>query len=213
MEQFPANSHASRITRENRGESPSPKDEKVEKIVAGAVTRRKKTLGKRFSETFLGGDAKSALSYAVFEVLAPAAKDMAVDVATKWFERLIFGEGGTKHRPSSRSTSFGGYTSYNRYSQASRREEPRGMSRRGRESHDLDEILLDTRAEADAVIDQLFYRIEKYGSTTLSDLYNLVGVASSYTDEKWGWTDIRGAEPKRTRSGYVLDLPRPEPLD
>lgn len=87
------------------------------------------------------------------------------------------------------------------------------MSRRARASHDFQEIVLRTRAEADAVIDAMMDYMHKYEQVTLSDLYDLVGIQGTFADEKWGWRDLRGAGPTRINEGYLLDLPRPEPLD
>jgi len=48
---------------------------------------------------------------------------------------------------------------------------------------------------------------------TVADLYELTGIASSHTDNKWGWTELRGARAVRTRDGhFLLDLPDPQPL-
>lgn len=79
--------------------------------------------------------------------------------------------------------------------------------------HDFDEIILATRAEGNEVIRRMDDLIQKYEQVTVSDLYQLVDIAPSFTDEKWGWTDIREARVERTRAGYLLDLPRPELLD
>jgi hypothetical protein len=87
------------------------------------------------------------------------------------------------------------------------------MSRRARARHDFDEIVLETRGEADEVIDQLYEIVSRYDSATVADLYELVGLASTHTDNKWGWTDLRGAGVTRVRSGYLLDIPEPRPLD
>lgn len=87
------------------------------------------------------------------------------------------------------------------------------MSRRGRSTHDFDEIILATRVEAEEVVDRLFDLVGRYESASVSDLYSLVGISGNFTDEKWGWTDLRGAGVERVRNGYLLDLPRPEPLD
>lgn len=70
-----------------------------------------------------------------------------------------------------------------------------------------------TRVEAEEVIDRMFDLVSQYEMVTVADLYDLVGLANNYTDEKWGWTDIRGAGVSRIKGGYLLDLPRPEPLD
>lgn len=91
------------------------------------------------------------------------------------------------------------------------------MSRRARETHDFDEILLETRAEAEEVLAKLGDMINRYDSVSLSDLYQLVGLTPTYTDEKWGWTNLEEASYSRVRNGgqpvYLLNLPRPEPLN
>ena len=79
--------------------------------------------------------------------------------------------------------------------------------------HDFNEIILGTRVEAEEVIDRLFDLLSKYDNASVADLYELVGITANFTDEKWGWTDLRGASVAKVRNGYLLDLPRPEPLD
>ena len=86
------------------------------------------------------------------------------------------------------------------------------MSRRARANFDFQEIVLATRVEADEVIDRLFNIIQEFEQATVRDLYDLVGERASFTDEKYGWTNIRTADVRRIREGYLLDLPRPEPL-
>lgn len=194
------------------------KDKKIEPVVSGEVLRRKKPLGKRFAETFVGGDARSVGSYVFLDVLIPAAKDAIADAFTTGIERMLFGETrSSTRRGHARSSGPSGYVSYNRFSSSpgspSRREEPRGPSRRARASHDFDEIILATRVEAEEVIDRLFDLVSRYETATVADLYELVGVTANYTDDKWGWADIRGAGVTRVRNGYLLDLPKPEPLD
>lgn len=211
MEEFPTNSHrAKKVTNEEES------SKKIEKVVVGSVVRQKKPLGRRFLDTFFGGDAQGVVGYVFIDVLVPAAKDMIADAVTTGIERMIFGEVRSSNRRSSiRSNSSSGYVSYNRFSSGQapgRREDPRDLSRKARGSHDFDEIILATRAEAQEVIGRLFDLVSQYEVATVSDLYELVGVSGNYTDEKWGWTDIRGAGVTRVRNGYLLDLPRPELL-
>jgi hypothetical protein len=203
--EFPPNSDASKRVVE--------KD--ITRVTSGEPVRRRKSLRKQFSETFVAGDMKSAMKYVVFDVLLPAAKDMIVEAGSSGIEKLIFGD--TRRRgatpPQSGPT---GYVSYNRMAMgaASRLASPqRAMSRRARSRHDFDEIILDSRTEAEDVIDRLFDLVSRYESATVADLYELVGLASAHTDHKWGWTDIRGAGVSRVRDGYLLDLPEPHPLD
>lgn len=210
MDNFPSNSQ-----RPVKPKSEGKEVKKVEKVIEGEVVRRKKPLSKRFAETFMGGSAKGVWEYVLMDVLIPAAKDTITDAVSQGVERMIFGDSRSPSSRARRSGSSYGYTSYNKMSStySSRRDNRREPSHRARSSHDFDEIILSTRVEAEEVIDRLFDLVSKYETASVADLYDLVGVNGSYTDEKWGWTDLRGAGVSRTRSGYLLDLPRPELLD
>lgn len=75
-----------------------------------------------------------------------------------------------------------------------------------------DDILFPTRAEATDALDQMIAIIAQYDVVTVADLFESVGVTGEFTDENWGWTDLRGADVQRINEGYVLDLPRPAPI-
>jgi hypothetical protein len=204
--EFPPNSEASK----NR-----PVDDKrVERVTSGDPIRKRKSLRKQFSETFVAGDAKSAIAYVVMDVLLPAAKDMIVEAGSQGIEKLIFGD--TRRRRGSTPPQAGptGYVSYNRYSMGAARDAAeRVMSRQSRARHNFDEIVLEERAEAEEVIDRLFDLVSRYESASVADLYELVGIVPSHTDNKWGWTDLRGSGVSRVRDGYLLDLPDPDPFN
>lgn len=188
-------------------------EKNIERVTSGGATRRKKSLRKQFSETFVAGDAKTAVRYILFDVLLPSARDMIVEAGSQGIEKLIFGD---SRRRGSTPPQAGptGYVSYNRYSMGGRSTAPqRAMSRQARARHDFDEIVLDQRSEAEEVIDKLFEIVSRYESATVADLYDLVGLSSTHTDQKWGWTDLQGAGVSRVRNGYLLDLPEPRPLD
>jgi hypothetical protein len=219
VDDYPANSYKSRAPKPVEEPKEKPVEEKrVEKIVEGEVVRRKKPLGRRFIETFFSGDAHGVFSYVIVDVLLPAAKDTVADAVSQGFERLLFGEvRSTSRRTGTRPSGSSGFVSYNRYSTQtpSRREDPRGreISQRARAAHDFDEIILATRSEAEEVVGRLFDVVARYEAATVADLYELLGLTAKFTDDKWGWTDLRGAGVTRVRNGYLLDLPRPEPLD
>lgn len=212
--EFPSNSHNAGDPKEEKTAEPK----RVEKVVVGDVERRKKPFGKRFTETFVGGDARNVVQYVLFEVLVPAAKDTIADAVSQGVERMIFGEARspsrrTGYRPGGSSS----YVSYNKFGSSKRdprdRDEPRGLSRQARTNHQFDEILLATRAEAETVIERLYDLVNEYELATVADLLELVGETPSYTDGKWGWDDMHGATVRRVREGYLLDLPKTKPVD
>lgn len=207
-EEFPGNS------RMKRPPPAKPERKKVERVTEGTVIRRKKPLRRRLLETFVGGDARGAWGYVVLDILIPAARDMIADAGREGIERMVYGESRPRSRRGPRGEPAG-HVPYNRYSSYGRRDEPRReMSRRGRALHDFDEIILDSRAEAEEVLDRLYDMVERYDSATVSDLYEMCDISGNdFAGQKWGWTDMAGARVTRVRNGYLLDLPRPEPLD
>ena len=55
--------------------------------------------------------------------------------------------------------------------------------------------------------------IDQYDIASVADLYDLVGIVGSYTDNKYGWTSVRSARIERVRDGYVIRMPKALPLD
>jgi len=206
--EFPPNSARAKM---ESSEPETPEDKKVEAVVTGEVKRRKKPLGKRFHETFFGGDAKGTAQYVIFSVLIPAAKDMLVEAGAQGIEKLVYGE--SKRRGSYRGVAPTGRIAYHQMTPSDRPPPAQTISPRARARHEFDEIILQSRGEAEEVLDRMFDLLSRYDSVSVADLYELTGVQSAYTDQKWGWTDLRGSSVHRTRAGgFLLDLPEPIPL-
>lgn len=217
MDNYPSNSIKAKAPEPEKTE---PK--KIESVVSdGGVSRRKTPLGKRLAETFIGGDARTVGGYVVLEVLVPAARDMIADAFTQGIERMIYGEvRSTGRRSGMRPSGQNGYVSYNRIAQSNNRGRSgldefsrREPSRRSRANHEFDDIIIATRVEATEVIRRLYDILESYDQATVSDLYELVGITPNYTDEKWGWTELTGADIIKVRDGYLLDLPKPRAIE
>lgn len=187
---------------------------KIERIVDGPVLRRKRPLSRRIKETFLGGEGATGVFQFVFmEVIVPAAKDMIADSATQAIERTVFGESrSTSRRTGSRIAASVGQVAYNRFggnSVLTNREAPRqSMSTRGRAVRDFDEILLATRQEGEEVLEKMYTLLSQFGSVSVSDLEEMLGIKGEYTNQKYGWEDLTGSRLVRIRNGsYLLDLP------
>jgi hypothetical protein len=198
---YPGNSHKARPPKQYRQEK------NVEKVINGEVVTRNKPMTSKLREAFSGDDTQSVISYIFFDVVIPAAKSMLADATSQFIERLLFGE--------SRRQSGGrqGYTSYNKmYSSNSRPNRPE-ISQRGRATHNFGEVILSTRGEAEHVLDSLTALIDEYQVATVADLYDLVGITGNFTDDKWGWYDLRGSGISRIREGYLINLPQTQPID
>lgn len=189
-----------------------PERAEVAKIISGEAIQVKKPLGRKIAETFTGDDIRSVGDFLLFEVAIPAAKNFIADAFSEGINRLLFGgTGGSSRRI--RTASGKPPVGYNRMFKDDARSSGRSMSQKARATHDFSEIKLDNRAEAEDVIDKLTELVSKYGVASVSDLYDLVGVTGTFTDDKWGWDDLRSATVRIVRGGYLVSLPPPNPLD
>lgn len=194
--------------------SKNPKEDKpkVEKVVTGEVVSKSKGPGRKFKEIFFGGDAKHAASFVANDVLLPALRNLIVDMVAKGAERLIYGE---NRRPGNGMFNYGGR--YPGGSSYSYNADPRGRSnpllspsqpsRRGNNRHEMNDLIIGTREEADMVLERLTDILDMYQVATLADLYDLVGLSRTPIDNVWGWVNLSGARVVQMRQGYLLDLP------
>ena len=72
---------------------------------------------------------------------------------------------------------------------------------------------METRGEAEEVLIKMDELIATYKVVRVADFYDLVGISSSYTDNNYGWTDIKSATVVHVREGYMIKLPKALPLD
>lgn len=116
---------------------------------------------------------------------------------------LLYGESRSKKK---NQTSV----SYKNYYERDNRDERYSERKR---PYNYDEIVIDNRGEAEEVLARMDELIDVYGTVSVADFYELVGASGSYTDNKYGWTNIRDARVVRTRDGYIVKLPRAVPLN
>ena len=200
MPEYPDNSHSGR-------NSASPPDKKVGKVVTGTAKTRKKSEAQKFASAFLPDDVTSVKSYIFKDVIIPGVKNAIADVVSI----MLFGEAG---RIGGRKNN-GSKVSYNRYYD-DRRDDRREYGRpRSAGGIDYDDIIFETRADAELVLDQLEAVINQYQVASVADLYDLAGITPprGYTTNKYGWTDSRSAKVARIRDGYILQLPRTVQID
>ena len=171
---------------------------KVDKIVKGKVKTKKKN---SILASFINDDLQDIKKYIVEDVLIPTIKKTITDVVKNSIDMFFYGEVSRSNRSNSSRISYSSYYDRDR--------EPRSR----RNSLLIDDIVLESRAEAEEVLDRLDEMIEEFGMASVLNLYDLIGVTAPFTADKYGWTDIRNATAVRVRDGYLLKLPRVMPLD
>lgn len=199
MEDYASNSHKS------KAELASQPPKKIEKVTHGKVKVKKRGEMSKLKDVFIAEDTSSIKSYVLMDVLVPAIKKAVRDIVTDGIEMLLYGSTGHGRKSTSAS-----YVSYDRFSRDDRRYE---SSVRPVAGYSYNNIVLESRGEAEEVLARMDELMAEYGLVTVADLYDLVGVTGQYTDNKYGWMNIRSAEIVRVRDGYVIKLPKAQPIN
>lgn len=203
MAEYPDNSHSAR---ERKQDGSSPPEKKLDKVVSGGAKTRKKSEVRKFANIFVPEDTENVKSYILMDVIVPGIKNAIADVVSI----MLFGEAG---RLGGRGKG-GSRVSYQKYYD-DRRDDRRSYGRpRAAAGYEFDDIIFETRGDADLVLDQMDAAIDQYRMVSVADLYDLAGITCrSYTANKYGWTDLQTAKVVRTREGYILQLPRTVQID
>ena len=183
-------------------------EKKVNKVVQGKVKAKKNEV-RKLTDIFIAEDVSNVKNYIVMDVLVPALKKAVFDIITDGVDMILYGEAG-RHRRSKKSS--GEYVSYST-NYTSSRDRSRYAEPRRRESFDYEDLIFETRAEAETVREGLDDLIDRYGVANVGDLYDLAGMTAPYTANKYGWTSIRSCEAVRVRDGYILKLPKAKLID
>ena len=200
MEDYKPNSHKSK--------NQSDHEKKVEKIVSGQVKAKKKSEVRKLADVFIQEDVDNVKTYILMDVLVPAVKKAISDIVTNGIDMVLYGE--SRDRKKNHASSKVSYRSY--YDRKDSDRERHSNSRVGR-GYDYDDIILDNRGEAEEVLARLDDLIDTYEVVSVADLYDLVGISCNYTDNKYGWTNIRNASVVRVKDGYMIKMPKARPLD
>lgn len=207
MAEYKSNSHKSK--QEER--------EKLQPITKGKKVEKKQESFKDMFKT----NSSSIKEYIIMDILIPTAKrtiseivGSSSDILVDTIDTILFGE----KRSRSRRRSGSGRTSYYKYydDRDRYRDRDRDHDRPARvRGYEFDDIVLETRREAEEVLDRMEDLIDTYKIVSVADLYDLVGISGNYTDNKYGWSNLRSArvESLRYGDGYILKLPKALPLD
>lgn len=203
MDNYKPNSHKSK---EEQKESTSEK--KIEKVISGSVKSKKKNEIQKFADVFISEDVSNVKSYIVLDVLVPAIKKAISDIVTNGIDMILYGESGRTKKNSTSSK-----ISYRSYYEKENDQKRSYNSTSIKSGYSYDDIILDNRGEAEDVLARMDELVATYGIVSVADLYDLVGITGAYTDNKYGWTDVRSATVVRTRDGYLIKLPKVLPLN
>ena len=196
-EDYKPNSHLAR--EQQAAEHPPIAEKRVQKVVTGEVSQRKKSGLSEAANSFLSSDVNSVKRYILMDVLVPSIKRAISDIVCNGINMLL----GEPNR--SKNASAGSKVSYRQYYQDDRRDYARP---RTQSQYSYDDIVFKNRGDAEEVLYRMEELLERFEVVSVADLFDMAGVSCNYTDNKYGWTDLRDAYVKRVSDGYIISLPR-----
>ena len=190
---------------------------KKKKVASARKVRVRKSLLRRLKDSFKEGEPGHEVSnYVMYDVVIPAAKTTIADLIEGAIEMLLFGgearsRGVVRNRGRSYVSYADMYSGNTIRSRGARPpvHRPHNVERASRMRHDFTGVVMGSRAEAEIVMAEMVELVDTYGVASVSDLYDLVGLSSEYTDNKYGWSDLTGISTMRVRDGWTVELPRP----
>lgn len=193
MEQYKSNSHKSKDA-----EAAKAEEKKVEKVVTGGVRKKKPSaLGSFFNSK----DISEIKEYLIEDILKPTAKNLIYDLVCNGANMLL----GEPVR--SKSKSPGSKVSYRSYGEHYNERKDYNKPR-SQQAYSYTDLIFDNRADAEEVLYRMEEILDNFQAVSVSDLFDMAGVTGSYTDNKFGWTNLDDAYVERVRDGYIINLPK-----
>ncbi len=206
---LPNNSYSKRDADEKSIEKSEKTNErpvvKTRQVAQGKV--RKQGMLQKFGRYILEDTIETAKEHTVKEILLPGIRNLIFDTFNEMVGRMLFGDDSPRPVNTYRTgngSRRAGQTSYTKFYDDQRR----GRTGSYRDMpYDPDDIIVPTRTQANAALDELDYVIHKYGQASIANYYDIIGVSGQWTDNRYGWTSIRGASIKPVRDGFMIILP------
>lgn len=186
-----------------------PSEKKIEKIVTGNVTIKKKSAFAKIRDMFIAEDADKVGNYIMMDVLVPSIKRAIVDII-KSSADMIFGTKGSQ-KSNGATYTYGG-TPYVSYSSQSNKQKSESINA-AKSQYEVGDFIFENRKDAEDVLDKLDEIISAYGQASVADLCEMVNAPYDFVANKYGWKNIHDAVPIRVPDGYSLRLPKSMPLE
>lgn len=191
----------------------------------------KKGLFERMVVGMIGPDGLPAVGrYVSSEVIGPAVKNMLVDTVINGIQMLVFKDNNQQYnRMANRDSARYGsaYSTKNtRTSDYQSNYKPSKQNyKAGSRINDWSNVpgqaqqlgigvivqdwAVADRMDSQKVLNALNDIAYQYGTVSVRDYYDLLGVPAVYTDNAygWRWDDLQRVRVRTTREGFVLDLP------
>lgn len=192
----------------NSNRSKEERREQIKPVVKAAVRRRKNGGFRKIANVLLAENVEDAKNQLISDVIIPAIRQAIHDVFDKGSDLLFCGFESKRNKTKASKVSYRDY-----YDDEKKNTE---QYKRFSPMLEYNDVIFDSRSEAEEVLFKMDELIEVYGSASVADYYEFVGITGDYSANNYGWMDIRSAHIDRVRDngkyGYTIVFPRARPL-
>lgn len=181
-------------------------EKKVEKVISGSAKQKKTSEFEKTIKLFLTEDLNNLKTYIIMGVLVPTIKKSLNDILICSINALF----GNINQKSSPTVSKIAYNNF--FGQEIRQREISPLTKIS-DGYGIDDIYLDSRGDAELILETMADAISQYGVVSVADYYDFVGInTDNYTNNNYGWTNISSAKIITTRDGYLIKLPKAQQI-
>lgn len=158
-------------------------------------------------------------------IIVPMFKNMLVSSIEQTAHLAVYGDRRAGYRPPPPSAALGigggrsgvinymPQTQYNQAALPTGRPDSRGMpslpTGTGRRANNSAYLII-SKDEAETTLEQMALVIDRWNWVTVADLHEMLGHPSIPNEHRFGWNDVRNAQIRGVRDGWLLELPTPE---
>lgn len=178
-------------------------EKKFEKVTTGKVVTKEKNEIQKVASMFIAEDLKTVRNHIIKDVAVPKLQDFFADLMIATVNMIFHGD----DRPRNYNGNYAqpSRVSYNNYVN-NRSNAPRQAVA---SPVNYQNVIFSSRGDAEEVVYQMRDAISTYNAVSVADFYDLAGMTSNYTDNKYGWYNLDTAYVQPVSGGYIIRLPKP----
>lgn len=183
-------------------------EKKISPVVSSAKKKKRSVFDKIF-DVFISENLEGTRNPSILGVIIPEIKKTVLEVID------VFLHPDGKRSYTSRSTTKISYRDYYNKGNNDYPREEYGRRSQVASVMDYDNVVFDSRGDAEMVLQSMDEILSHYGVVSIADYYELCDIDdANYTTNKYGWKDIRNAQVVRVgHNEYKIKLPRAMPLE
>lgn len=195
-----------------KGNPDMPEKTSPKPVTTNVIVKKDSEI-KSFGKRFFSEDAKTVGSHITQSVVIPTLQKLVSDAVKGAIDWIIYGSKGSKGPTGVGTISYGSYYNRSGYVNPTPVYNNPMLNNNKPTLYSVNDIIIADRGEAEEVLLRMKESINSYGMVSVGDFYDLVGQRANFTDQKWGWFDLRTADIIRVDNGFCIRFPRVQPIE